>query len=676
MTIDQYAEIADPKMFNLNDKCDFYNPVQFSLAIYDNGEALKMRVPYEGNENWYSNLLQGVSDTIGRSVTEIKTINGTVLSELDDPRKAGKLNVFTTDGKYYAQGKSLIVPVQFSVTKDVTIKSWIKEATISLPEKVANILKDKDLVGIDIAVRKDGAVQKLIEDELKSKTKDWTEFVRVHHIKSPDELEAREANVVLTKISETCLSQIRSYLGAATEKIRQLVNVAPSGGGKNLGSALFVGRDSSIDGFDLYKKLMKSAICSAAMGHTIFDTIYLTPLEPAMVVSPKLLRPADHHPRNAQIHHSILPIKGSYPSDYILRHTRENMTISAPFSGDVEETYATYHNLAGLHPLPPAVISARRRTYYDEDGKKQRKKRGQRHQKWFPTKKKPTKKEQEQQQNVKEYVPIEYHHNRKRRDEDDENYWGDELVPIEGNSGSPKLVPIDRRHRNMPKKQEEDEYWGDELVPIEGNSGSPKLVPIDRKHHGATKKHQEEDDYWGDELVPIEGNSGSPKLVPIDRHHKNMPKHQEEDEYWGDELVPIEGNSSSPRLVPIDRKHRGTTKKHQEEDEYWGDELVPIEGKSGSPKLVPIDRRHKNMPKHQEEDEPIAGDIDLSKYLKIACGDHKKEKDEDEDIECGIMSGKRKGGRRAGIRPIEDDIDDEMPPAGLLPQVRDVFKMK
>jgi hypothetical protein len=59
-----------------------------------------------------------------------------------------------------------------------------------------------------------------------------------------------------------------------------------------------------------------------------------------------------HHPWNAQIHHTLQPVAGVFPTYYNVLHTKQDMTMAAPYVGDTEATYRAYHLYAGVGTCP------------------------------------------------------------------------------------------------------------------------------------------------------------------------------------------------------------------------------------------------------------------------------------------------------------------------------------
>lgn len=185
----------------------------------------------------------------------------------------------------------------------------------------------------------------------------------------------------------------------------------------------------------------------------------------------RLFMPTDsHHPLNALIHSTLEPKMGEYPAYYKLLHTKENLTASAPYSGDVDETYHTYHALMGV-PLdmqPGVFISC-------HAGKKDKKKESGYPDYRYERNDAPL--VEPPAMDMPALIPI-----RSRS-------------PVRGVGAAPSLVPIEASYRKK-KKHHEPTY---EQMEME----LPKLVPIACHSDDKKKKKQT---YMESEL---------PKLVPI-----------------------------------------------------------------------------------------------------------------------------------------------------------------
>jgi hypothetical protein len=74
-------------------------------------------------------------------------------------------------------------------------------------------------------------------------------------------------------------------------------------------------------------------------------------------VSAAAPRALEHHPWNAQIHHSLKPLAGGvFPAYYNVLHTKQDMTKEAPYAANVEETYKMYHLLVGAPVMPAGRV--------------------------------------------------------------------------------------------------------------------------------------------------------------------------------------------------------------------------------------------------------------------------------------------------------------------------------
>lgn len=64
-----------------------------------------------------------------------------------------------------------------------------------------------------------------------------------------------------------------------------------------------------------------------------------------------------HHPWNALVHHTLQPVSGNFPAYYNSLHTKQDMTKSAPFAGNVKATYDAYHLFMGVPSVPPQRVA-------------------------------------------------------------------------------------------------------------------------------------------------------------------------------------------------------------------------------------------------------------------------------------------------------------------------------
>jgi hypothetical protein len=64
-----------------------------------------------------------------------------------------------------------------------------------------------------------------------------------------------------------------------------------------------------------------------------------------------------HHPWNAQIHHTLMPMAdGVYPQYYTTLHKKQNMNADAAYRGNLSDTYRAYHLFAGMPVSPPGKV--------------------------------------------------------------------------------------------------------------------------------------------------------------------------------------------------------------------------------------------------------------------------------------------------------------------------------
>lgn len=118
------------------------------------------------------------------------------------------------------------------------------------------------------------------------------------------------------------------------------------------------------DGHALYKKLIEDVFASQMMGNFMINTLNtatnLAAFKPTVVsnkpVKVTVSKIESHNPFYALIHHTLLPVRGSYPSDYLARHTSKDMLVTARYPGNLDDTYKLYHLLSNRHIAPPGLI--------------------------------------------------------------------------------------------------------------------------------------------------------------------------------------------------------------------------------------------------------------------------------------------------------------------------------
>jgi hypothetical protein len=476
--IGRFASYVNPQAIGFNSDKDFYAPIQFSVQVADGVMgALRMDVPIQKNPNWRNDMKEQLQKMISSSnmedsksiSIELKTITGMSLDKIPENalNNVGKLNVYDAKTGQLIRLPSLPdVPPEYRVTKVADLHQWAQKLSDYIPEAVAGVLKGKDKHEVEEALRIDGLVQESIENKIKDTASfGWNEFVRLHQSNSSKaQIPKDEAQKLLRKVSKQILTYVRSFVGAASEQVnlhiaseqakktkpnllnkedehllKPILSQAPtinmSGGGEKMHS------------HSLFQNLVEDALSMPTLQKSLVASIYnfdinnsfnskeskkIASVRPPMK---KIVSVGNHHPMNAHIHHTLLPLRGTYPADYIVRHTRQDMSAKAPFLGDATKVYEAYHKFSGAHPAPPPL-------------------------------------------KIKGGVPIECHHPSKKkthpREQKDEEYVNSSITP----SGMPKLIPIgDKAPSQMPK-----------LIPI----GDEMIGCHQRRHSSSSSEGEEE----------------------------------------------------------------------------------------------------------------------------------------------------------------------------------------
>lgn len=387
--IEHFASILEPAAIGLSTKQEFFAPVQFSIQVRGktaaaNG-ALRLNVPVYANENWLTELKERISKMAGLpsgTCVELKTVTRKPLSAIPEEKlnQVGKLFMYVNDKPLLLETMPS-VPIEYSMSKEPALHKWFDGISDGLSEEIADLLFKKDVHEVDAAIRTNGDVQTLIERRLQSNLNGltWPEFVRRHHLNSPPTANAKHADAVLKSVSGSMLNSIRSYIGAAKTQLKRHIGivkaqktvVAPTGMDAPVLGANddMVISGSMTDGHAIYQRLATDALATPTLRDSVINSLYVStmlqgsqPAPPRRVATTTTTAISDHHPWNAQIHHTLLPLRGSYPSDYIARHTRQDMTPNAPYiGGDVGSTYYAYHLLSGQHLTPPGMTISKGR---------------------------------------------------------------------------------------------------------------------------------------------------------------------------------------------------------------------------------------------------------------------------------------------------------------------------
>lgn len=196
---------------------------------------------------------------------------------------------------------------------------------------------------------------------------------------------------------------------------------------------------------------------------------------------------SEHHPFNALIHATLEPALGQYPTYYKTLHTKEDMSAAAPYSGNVEETYKTYHALLGvpLNMQPGVFINCHGSPQVHRKDKKKKNRN-------YPTYRYDNNEApliDAPAMEMPALIPI-----------------ARERSPVRGAGAVPKLIPIDKRVRRSRSRSRRSRSPKYEKM----QAALPELVPIAPKYEEMESKLPE--------LVPIQ--KALPKLVPMKKEFK------------------------------------------------------------------------------------------------------------------------------------------------------------
>lgn len=386
LPIHRFARLANPQALGVSSRKDFFAPVRFSVHAQTEGHGIiRMDIPVHSNPNWMTELKTRLAGTLSipsSKTIDLRTVTGKPLEkvEVHNLRKVGKLNIYV-DGKLKRFDKMPEVPIEYSVTKRQELRKWHTNVVVrDLPLKIADELHQKTAVQVNAAIRPDGSVMKIISTHLKSNLPPsipeggWAEFVRVHHVNSPIKKNEEDADVALHTISLAILSHIRNFVGASRETIGEYVSslenkdlnllLGPVEGklAKQYAPVLghFKSGSAVVNGLELYSRLADEALKTPALERSIIHILYQAPQHSTKKIRTELIpirKVASHHPWYAQIHHTLLPMRGKFPSNYIVGHTKRNMTADAPYTkGDMLKTYHAYHLYSGQHLAPPPLL--------------------------------------------------------------------------------------------------------------------------------------------------------------------------------------------------------------------------------------------------------------------------------------------------------------------------------
>ena len=363
--IEQLAKIVNVEALGYKSREELYAPVSFAIQVSD-ADAIRLNVPVHSDENWYNNLCTRLASSMGVSNVALTTVTGKPLTMVDKTR-LGSVGTL----KLLCKGQKIVsVPMEYSFAKREKLTKWVDKTTKSLPDAIATELFKKDAKGVDKAIEQNGAVQTIVEDHMKKHTNngDWNTHVRVHHV-NPG---MSDADLVLKRVSKVVLSQIRAYIAAASPKLKRYIAGLKSTGNNNNSviDAPILGKEEHVtttttteDGHSLYRKLVQDALASQQLVQYMIDALHIStshvPVKKSRSNGPvKVVRSLieQHNPWFAQIHHSLLPMRGTYPSDYLAKHSHVDMTATAHYPGNLDRTYLAFHLLSNRHTAPPGLI--------------------------------------------------------------------------------------------------------------------------------------------------------------------------------------------------------------------------------------------------------------------------------------------------------------------------------
>ncbi len=374
-TIEQLASIVDPTRLGYRSKNELYAPVALAIQVNDK-TAIRLNVPVHSDENWYNNVRERLAQSMAKpelaKKIELTTVTGKPVTMVDSKVLAnvGTLKMII-NGEPSNVDSSIAVPLEYSFAKRENLARWVEKTAKSLPDAIAKELFKKDAAGVDAAIKRDGTVHKIIQEHMRKNAQngDWNQHVRVHHV-NPG---VSDPASVMNAVSKTVLSQVRAYIGASSERLKQYIaNVVQTAEVASAVDAPILGQRSatttvagkSEDGHALYKKLVEDTMASQQLAEYMINSLHTATSHVAVNKKVDSNRPAKmvvskiepHNPLFAQIHHTLLPIRGTYPSHYLARHNDVDMKASAAYPGNLDDTYKAYHLLSNRHTAPPGLI--------------------------------------------------------------------------------------------------------------------------------------------------------------------------------------------------------------------------------------------------------------------------------------------------------------------------------
>ena len=299
--IESFVEYLDADMLGLENRAQFYAPVEFAVhvrgPISGPAGAVRLHVPVHANEDWLPILEHRIGAMFGvdeDADVELKTLSGRSLDTFspDELASVGKLNVFI-DGQRARMHELPQVPMEYSINKMDSIHAWFHAVKEDLPEMLAQEMMHKSAAEMNAAIAPGGAVEHLIKTHLRESTTDWNEFVRVNHMNSPAYLEEEGSDALLDHIAGSIRSTLRSFVESSADDISTYLQSVEAervaqqlrADGKDtdeykpiFGNTNLQVKVSADDGFDMYHGIMESLFDLPTVETEVVNAIYTKPI--------------------------------------------------------------------------------------------------------------------------------------------------------------------------------------------------------------------------------------------------------------------------------------------------------------------------------------------------------------------------------------------------------------
>ncbi len=376
--IDDFANRVDPNKIGFGSKKNFYSPIQFHIQAGKNPHDVVRVQAYvhENEQNWMKELQTNLAACLGARMEnaeniQLKTVTGKPLEKvpIGQLEAVGKLHMYVDNKLKQLPKLPETFPIEYSVTKTNELGKWIETKLLAeVIPVVTNQLAQIDRPEVfDQALAGDGVIREKVKQLVIGSEKNWAEFARKFH-SNPNSFKIGNEVAIADLIADDILTMIRHYADATkrdiSEHIQSKITFAHVGKEHHFKPLLTVGNSVNTsskevvtaEGYNMYKRMVEGALKHPALVSSIFNSIHHY-YEPKKVVPPaaslKPLRENTHHPWNNLIHHTILPIKGQYPVDYLKRHLKQDMSAKAKYVGTESRTYSMFHLFSGHHQAPP-----------------------------------------------------------------------------------------------------------------------------------------------------------------------------------------------------------------------------------------------------------------------------------------------------------------------------------